>query len=212
MVVGIIFAVVYWTKKGKDDVDLLAILLAGIAGGFLGAKLAYLFAEGWLHLHEENRWMHWVVGKSVMGSFLGGWMAVEWMKKRLGYKKITGDLFAQTLPLPLFMGRIGCLHAGCCKGIIFHGKVWPAVTVEMIFLAVMALVLFVLRRRNLLVGMHFYLFLVCYSTFRFCHEFLRDTPKVFWGISGYQIIAVITALAAVIAWRRRFFAMKKLSA
>ncbi len=50
---------------------------------------------------------------------------------------------------------------------------------------------------------HFQLYLIGYGLFRFGHEFLRDTPKPFAGLSGYQILALATAGAALIAFRAR---------
>ena len=42
---------------------ILLIYLAGIGGGYLGAKIAYLFSEGWLHADDPQRWMYWISGK-----------------------------------------------------------------------------------------------------------------------------------------------------
>jgi phosphatidylglycerol:prolipoprotein diacylglycerol transferase len=52
-------------------------------------------------------------------------------------------------------------------------------------------------------GQHFHLYLIAYGIFRFLHEFLRDTPKPFFNLSGYQIIALATALASCIAFYKR---------
>ena len=60
-----------------------------------------------------------------------------------------------------------------------------------------------LRRTNRQPGQHFHLYLIAYGLFRFAHEFLRATPKPFGGLSGYQLIALGTAVAAVVAWKRR---------
>ena len=73
----------------------------------------------------------------------------------------------------------------------------------MVFLAITMLGLLVLRAKKKLPGQHFHLFLIAYGTFRLGHEFLRDTPKPFFGFSGYQIIALLTAAAALFAYRRR---------
>lgn len=199
MLIGIVGGLVYWVKLGKRDQRLPLIYLVGLLGGFVGAKLAFLFSEGWLYVGHEKRWLIWLSGKSIMGAFPGGWLAVECAKRVTGYRHATGDAFALTLPLPLLLGRCGCLHAGCCSG--HHG--WPAVPVEMAFLVAMAGVLLLLRWRGWLKGQHFHLFLICYGVFRFTHEFQRATAKVFGGFSGYQIIALATATVAAIAWKKR---------
>lgn len=50
-----------------------------------------------------------------------------------------------------------------------------------------------------LAGQHFHLYLIAYGAFRFAHEFLRATPRLGAGFSGYQIAAL--ACVALGAWR-----------
>jgi phosphatidylglycerol---prolipoprotein diacylglyceryl transferase len=200
---GIAWGAVYWFRESKKDGRVALIYGAGLAGAFAGAKLAFLFAEGWLHFDDPDRWLVWLSGKSIMGALPGGWAAVEIAKKVLGYQETTGDRFAMLMPVPLIMGRIGCLNAGCCGGIECSFGHWPAVAVEIGFQAVAMVVFWTLRRKQRQTGQHFHLYLIAYGLFRCFHEFLRATPKPFFGLSGYQIIALTTTVAAVIAYRRR---------
>lgn len=55
-------------------------------------------------------------GRTIVGGVLGGWVAVEIAKKRLGIKESTGPLWALALPAGEFFGRIGCWFHGCCFG------------------------------------------------------------------------------------------------
>lgn len=203
MLLGIGWGAVYWFKQSKQDSRVAIIYAIGLAGAFLGAKLAFLAAEGWLHFDDPNRWRIWLSGKSIMGALPGGWIGVELAKRLLGYTETTGDRFALLLPVPLILGRIGCLHAGCCQGIPLGGGHWPAVPVEIGFQVIALGLLLWLGRKRFLTGQHFHLYLIAYGLFRFAHEFLRSTPKPILGISGYQIIALATAAAGVIAWRHR---------
>lgn len=203
MIVGIGLGAVYWVRASRTDGRLPILYFCCLVGAFLGAKLAFLFAEGWLHFHNSNRWLVWLSGKSIMGALPGGWIGVELAKKALGYTKTTGDRFAMLLPLPLILGRIGCMSAGCCGGIVCTFGKWPAVQVELGFQVAALLALWVMRRKQWCEGQHFHFYLIGYGLFRFAHEFMRDTPKPFAGLSGYQIIALATAVAAVIAARRR---------
>ena len=200
---GIAWGAVYWFRESKKDRRVVVIYAACLAGAFAGAKLAFLLAEGWLYFDDPNRSVIWLSGKSIMGALPGGWAAVEIAKKALGYRAITGDRFAMLMPVPLILGRIGCLNAGCCQGIECSFGRWPSVPVEIGFQIVAMMVLWVLRCRHIQTGQHFHLFLIAYGLFRFAHEFLRGTPKPFWGISGYQIIALGTVFAAVTAYRKR---------
>ncbi len=200
LIAGIAIGAVGWWRLSKGDSRLPIIYFAGLVGAFAGAKLTFLAAEGWLHAGHSDRWIIWMSGKSVMGALPGGWAAVEIAKRATGYRKITGDRFALLLPVPLMLGRIGCLHAGCCPGIPLDGGRWPAVPVEIGFQVAALAALLVLHFRRLLPGQHFHLYLAAYGLFRFLHEFLRATPKPFLGLSGYQILALATAAAAVIAF------------
>ncbi len=203
LAIGIVWGGVYWFRESKKDGRVALIYAAGLAGAFLGAKLAFLFAEGWLYFHDPNRWLIWLSGKSITGALPGGWAGVEIAKKVLGYRHTTGDRFAMLLPVPLILGRIGCLNAGCCGGAMCAFGLWPAVPVEMGFQLAALLALLVMRRNRWQTGQHFHLYLMAYGIFRIAHEFLRATPKPFFGISGYQIFALATAAAAALAWQRR---------
>ncbi len=203
LLLGIACGAVYWFRESKKDGRVALIYAAGLAGAFAGAKLAFLFAEGWQHFHDPNRWIVWLSGKSIMGALPGGWLGVEIAKKTLGYREITGDRFAMLLPLPLILGRIGCLSAGCCGGIVCSFGTWPSVPVEIGFQMVAMLCLWLMRRKQWLTGQHFHLYLIGYGLFRFGHEFLRATPKPFTGLSGYQLLGIVTAVAAAVAYRGR---------
>jgi phosphatidylglycerol:prolipoprotein diacylglycerol transferase len=203
LLLGIVIGAVYWFRVSKSDGRLPLIYFGGLVGAFAGAKLAYLLSEGWLHVNHPLRWQLWLSGKSIIGALPGGWAGVEFVKRALGYRAVTGDRFALLLPVPLILGRIGCLHAGCCTGIECSFGKWPAVGVEIGFQVTALVGLLVLRARHWQAGQHFHLYLMAYGLFRFGHEFLRATPKPFGGLSGYQLIALGTAVAAAVAYRRR---------
>ncbi|MCH7225464.1 prolipoprotein diacylglyceryl transferase [Haloferula sp. A504] len=200
---GILIGALGWWRMSRNDPRLPVIYFCGLIGAFLGAKLAFLAAEGWLHAGDPDRWTIWLSGKSVMGALPGGWAAVEAAKHFTGYDQVTGDRFALLLPIPLVLGRLGCLHAGCCLGIPLDCCRWPAVPVEIGFQLVVFAGLLALRWRQILPGQHFHLYLIAYGLFRFSHEFLRATPKPFAGLSGYQLLALGTAGAAILAFVRR---------
>jgi prolipoprotein diacylglyceryltransferase len=64
-------------------------------------------------------------------------------------------------------------------------------------------VLAILRHRAVLKDRLFFLYLVAYGSFRFIHEFLRDTPRVVGPFSGYHLIALGMVATGVIAWGSR---------
>ena len=99
MLAGIFVSIVLWSRLARHDSRLVLVYIAALTGAFLGAKLVYLGAEGWLHWHDPNRWLILATGKSITGALLGGYAAVEIAKRLLGYRGVTGDWFAIIAPV-----------------------------------------------------------------------------------------------------------------
>ena len=215
MLAGIFVSIALWSRVAQRDERLVLIYIAALAGAFIGAKLIYLGAEGWLHWHDENRWIELATGKSITGALLGGYAAVEIAKRFLKYRSTTGDWFALIVPLSIMLGRVGCILHGCCLGRACEASWftmndaaglarWPAALVELLFNASMFGVTLLMRSRKVLPGQHFHIYLIAYGTFRFAHEFLRATPEILGPISGYQIAALaIVALGVFGFWQRK---------
>ena len=117
MVIAIGLGAWFWIRQSKSEPRYAIIYFAAIAGALLGAKIAYLVSEGWLHTDPDTRLLHWLTGKSVTGALLGGWVSVELAKKLSGYTKNTGDRYALIVPHGIIIVRLGCLAHGCCQGI-----------------------------------------------------------------------------------------------
>ena len=205
MLAGIFVSIIFWSRLARRDERLVLIYIAALAGAFLGAKLVYLGAEGWLHWHDSNRWVILATGKSITGALLGGYLAVEIAKRLLKYTGATGDWFAVIVPVGIMLGRVGCMFQGCCLGKACGASWftlndangiprWPASQMEFVFNALMLVVILLLHWRKIAPGNLFHIYLMAYGTFRFFHEFLRDTPAILGPVSGYQIAALLIAL------------------
>ena len=144
MLAGIAVSIAFWARLARRDERLLVIYIAALVSAFLGAKLVYLAAEGWMFWAAPERWMIWATGKTILGALLGGYAGVEVAKKLTGYTEATGDWFALIAPVGIVLGRVGCLLHGCCLGKVCapawwtmadaHGVArWPAVPVEIGF-------------------------------------------------------------------------------
>jgi phosphatidylglycerol---prolipoprotein diacylglyceryl transferase len=156
MLAGIGFSIVLWSRVARRDSRLVAIYIAALCGAFLGAKLVYVAAEGWMHFGAPDVWLQLATGKSILGALLGGYVAVECAKKATGYARATGDWFALIAPAGIALGRVGCLLHGCCLGEVCAPAWftlrdgagvdrWPAVPVEIAFNV--AFLIFVLSLR-----------------------------------------------------------------
>jgi phosphatidylglycerol---prolipoprotein diacylglyceryl transferase len=214
MLAGIAVSIAIWSRLAKRDERLLFIYVAALVGTFLGAKLVYLLAEGWIDWRQPDRWMRLATGKTIVGGLLGGYAAVELAKKFVGYSSATGDWFAIIAPAGIVLGRVGCLLHGCCLGNVCRPAWyalrdvsgtprWPAVPVELAFNVAALIAFAVLRHRRVLPGQHFHLYLMGYGLFRFAHEFVRATPRVAGPLSGYAIAALFTFAFGLVAFVRR---------
>jgi len=214
MLAGIFVSIIYWSRLARRDERLVLIYVTALISAFIGAKLVYLGAEGWLHWHDANRWVILATGKSITGALLGGYLGVEIAKRLLKYDGVTGDWFAIIVPIGIMLGRIGCMINGCCLGKVCNANWftindvngvprWPASQVEFIFNAVILGVILLLRWGRIAPGQLFHIYLIAYGVFRFFHEFLRDTPAILGPISGYQIAAMAVALLGLAGFLNR---------
>ena len=214
MLAGIFVSIIFWSRLAKRDSRLVFIYLAALAGAFLGAKLVYLGAEGWLHWHDKDRWIQFATGKSILGGLLGGYAGVEIAKHLLGYRSATGDWFALIAPVGIMLGRLGCVLHGCCLGLACEpawfttndaagAARWPAALVELLFNGAILGVIIFLRWRRIWPGQHFHVYLFAYGLFRFAHEFLRATPHIAGPFSGYQFAALCVAILGLVGFVSR---------
>lgn len=214
MLAGIGASLACWWRIARRDPRLVPIYLGALVGAFFGAKLVYLFAEGWLHFHDPQRWIVLATGKSIVGALLGGYAGVEAVKHFLGYRSATGDFFALVAPLGIMLGRIGCVLHGCCLGEVCRESWftvrdaggtarWPAAQIELLFNAVALVTLYFLRKRELLKNQLFHIYLIAYGCFRFVHEFWRDTPRIVGPFSGYQLGALAVVAVGAFGFLKR---------
>ena len=208
--IGLLAGGWFWSRRWKTKPGSFAVFIGAICGAFLGAKLMFLLAEGWLLVGEDQWVLQWLVGKSIVGALLGGYAGVELSKRLVGLGEATGDWFAVGVPFSIAMGRIGCLLYGCCPGKICEpsrwtltdaqgNERWPAVPLELAFNAIFVVAILPIVIRKAGKGQLFHLYLVSYGVFRLWHEMHRATPKWIVEISGYQLGAL--ALIGLGLWR-----------
>ena len=87
------------------------IVVAAILGAAIGSKLLFWLEDPARTLQYASL-TYLLSGKTIVGGLLGGTIAVEWTKSRLGIHRRTGDLFAIPLAIGIAIGRIGCFFAG----------------------------------------------------------------------------------------------------
>ena len=169
------------------------VLFPGVVGLFLGAKLPVLVSYG---LRPEFLF----TGRSLLGALVGAYLAVRLAKWLYGYRWVGGgDGYVLPIAVGLAFGRTGCLLNGCCWG---AGGL-PVPAFEIAFHLASFFLLLEFRRRRVLVGSWFPLYLLAYCVFRFVMEFLRTEPRICLGLTVYHAIALagIFLLAAELTYR-----------
>ena len=89
-----------------------AAVAAAVAGAALGSKLLFWLEDPHLTLDNLHNPAYFVGGKTIVGALAGGLITVELMKRYIGLRTSTGDLYAIPLAVGIAIGRIGCFLTG----------------------------------------------------------------------------------------------------
>jgi phosphatidylglycerol:prolipoprotein diacylglycerol transferase len=174
------------------------VITAAVVGAAVGGKLLYLLADPALTLRNWNNPFYLMGGKTIVGGLIGGLIAVEWIKLRLGVERRTGDLFAAPLAVGIAVGRVGCFLSGLDDdtygaetglpwavnfgdGVMRH----PVQLYEVSGLALLALWLLRVAKVRHREGDMFKTFMVGYLGFRLIVDFLKPGIPLA-GLTGIQ--------------------------
>ena len=187
------------------------IIVGAVFGGAAGSKLL-AWVESAQHYWTARGDLAVVLGgKTIVGGLLGGWAGVEIVKKHLGVRTNTGDLYVFPLVLGMCVGRVGCfltglpdhtcgVHTSVPWGVDFgDGPRHPAQLYEIAFLLLTAMLLLFRSHSAAFTGELFRLFMFAYLAFRFGVEFLKPSNKPFAGLSAIQIACLAGAAWCVIS-------------
>jgi len=189
-------------RRGGDAIDAHRrwwVIAAAAMGALAGSKLLFWFENPRLTFEHLGDPEFLIGGKTIVGALIGGLLAVEWTKKRLGITRRTGDLFALPLCVGIAIGRIGCFLTGVedhtagvatslAWGVNFGDGVsrHPTQLYEIVFVLLLAFVIARIARGPYREGDLFKTFMVGYFGFRFAVDFLKPDVRVFLGLSSIQ--------------------------
>lgn len=201
---------VYLHTRSKEKLPVeqaMWVIVGAILGAAIGSKVLY-WLEDPLNLIENWRsYTYLMEGKTIIGGLLGGLIGVEWIKKRIGITRSTGDDMALPIILGMAIGRIGCFMTGLddhtygtptswITGIDFGDGIprHPTQLYEIIFLLLLGGLLLTWKRRmstRVPDGALFQLFMTGYLSFRFVIDFIKPTPHPFFGLNNIQLACVV---------------------
>jgi len=207
----------YLRKKQPDAISTtnrIWILIGAILGSVLGSRIAGGLEDPEQLKMANNVLMHFYLNKTVLGGFLGGVWGVEIIKKMIGEKSSSGDLFTYPLILSLIIGRIGCFSMGVYEETygtatsfftgmnLGDGKMRHPVTLyEMVFLLLIWIGLQQTEKKyELASGLRFKIFMIAYCLFRFVLDFIKPHYTYSTGLSAIQATALIGLLYYAILW------------
>jgi len=85
---------------------------AAFAGAALGSKALYWLEDPRATLQNVHNPACLSGGKTIVGALMGGWITVEVMKRYIGFRTSTGDLYAIPLAIGIAPRRMGCFLTG----------------------------------------------------------------------------------------------------
>lgn len=121
------------------------------------------------------------------------------------------DIYALYALPSLFLLRINCLICGCCGGrpIGNTGLYWFTREAEMVFYAVVMIVLLRREKRGVAPGTAFPLLMASYGVFRFVEEWFRTGDGWLHLAHGWSVIAVIIGLGLYFEWKQKGAQVKR---
>lgn len=198
----------YLKKRVKDpisDENRLWIMLGAMLGALIGSRLiAILETPAQL---SEITFMTLYASKTIAGGLLGGLFGVEIIKKFIGVRVASGDLYVVPILVALFIGRIGCFLMGVeeptfgVKTNFFMAmdlgdgiKRHPVALYEMIYMVILLLLCQSIKNKDLINGDRFKLFMVLYFLYRILIEFIKPYQPLFFNLSSIHWSAILIFL------------------
>jgi prolipoprotein diacylglyceryltransferase len=191
--------------------DRLTLIIGALIGALVGSRLLALSTD--IAYTMANLSLLTVFSEqTIVGGIIGGVIGVEITKKIKSIKIPTGDIYVFPIMLGIMIGRVGCFLTGVsdrtvglpCSlpwcfdqgdGIPRH----PTSLYEILFLGLLWFILYQVNKRYALRGgVLFRLFIIAYSSYRFCVDFIKPRETLLLGLSPIQVICLAAVIFFVI--------------
>jgi len=214
-----------WLRKKQGDIidskNRAWIFVGVVFGAFLGSRILGGLEDPTQIAKADNVVFYFYQNKTVVGGLLGGLIGVELIKKVIGERKASGDLFVYPFILALIIGRVGCFSMGIYEETygtetnfitgmdLGDGKLRHPVTLyEIIFLILLWICLKQASKKiSLQPGAIFKIFMISYLLFRFLVDFIKPHYTFNIGLSAIQL----SCIAGLIYYSPYIFQPRKLT-
>jgi phosphatidylglycerol---prolipoprotein diacylglyceryl transferase len=184
------------------------IIIGAAAGAFLFSRLIGALEDTSLIFGEHRQLLIAFNNRTIVGGLIGGLLGVELVKKIIGERNSSGDLFTLPLIIAIIIGRVGCFFAGLSDNTYGNAtslqwgidlgdgiKRHPTNLYEILFLIIVFILLWSLeKKRALKNGSIFKIFMVLYLAFRLLIDFIKPYEPLYLNLSSIQISCVIALL------------------
>ncbi len=201
------FATFVWLMLFRDRLEAKWYVLAALS--VLHIVFGVLCVKGFAFLEAPDSGLSGAM--SLYGAVF--FMPVLYFVGARLFRRDTGQVFDQfTVPLvfTLACARVNCILSGCCLGKIIpfiesHTVRWPTREAELVFYAVFLTAIIIKIVKNSNHGEIYPLYLMCYGTFRFVIEFLREseTDNLFHLAHIWSAVAVIAGASIYFEMNRK---------
>lgn len=213
-------AITYWRRRRAlgDDISTearWALAAAAVVGAVFGSRILFWFEDPRRTLAQLTDLQHLVGGQTIVGGLLGGWIGVEWQKRRIGIQQPTGDLLAVPIALSTAVGRIGCFLSGLPDGTygVASSLPWaidlgdgvprhPTALYESAFMFALAYALSGSARRASR-GESFLALIAAYLAFRLVVDTWKPGVTIFAGLTAIQIACILGLSVTLLVWKAR---------
>lgn len=194
-------------KKNLPTNFILDLIVLGMVGGLIGARLLYF----WLYLNQFEHWYEiffvWWGGLVSFGG-LGAALLVAaiYLKNKRQSVWQWFDLGIIGILVGWAIGRIGCFLAGDVVGILTHsglavGGRWPIPLFESAWCLLIGMACFILliqKKWLIQPGLIFNIGLGLYGLGRFIIDFLKEENTLFWQLKFSQVGDLLIVALAII--------------
>ena len=202
LITGLLIYMIQLRMDGIRNSNAIYIAIFAILFGTIGSKLPIVI----MYWDEINNSAHPLdilySGRTIVGGLVGGFLGTFLAKKLFNIKERMGNQLAIPVAFAMAVGRLGCLFRGCCYGIQakffwgidFGDSIYrhPTQIYEIIFDVLLGIYLIYRKKKGVLPGQLFKIFLNSYLVFRFLLEFIRVEKVSFIGFTDFQLLCAVS--------------------